>query len=102
MSPFIESYRLKLHQLCQAYHVARLDLFGSAASNRFDPTHSDLDFVVEFQPLDHDQYSDAYFGLLFALQQLFERPVDLITRRSIRNPYFLQMLEQAQRSLYAA
>ncbi|PYX95689.1 MAG: hypothetical protein DMG63_18520 [Acidobacteria bacterium] len=37
--------------LCRRFRVRRLALFGSSLSSEFDPGRSDLDFVVEFQPL---------------------------------------------------
>ena len=37
--------------LCRRFHVRQLDLFGSAVDGRFDPMHSDLDLLVEFEEL---------------------------------------------------
>ncbi len=53
-----------LPALCRRFGVRRLDLFGSAASGRFDPGRSDLDFVVSFADLlPPAAYADAWFGL---------------------------------------
>ena len=68
--------------------MRRLELFGSATNGRFDATSSDLDFLVEFQPLGPVDRADAYFGLLAALQDLFQRDVDLVETEAINNPYF--------------
>ncbi len=46
----ISSHREELEEVCRRFHVRRLDLFGSAASDDFDPAGSDLDFLVEFDP----------------------------------------------------
>ncbi len=92
----------KLKQLCHHYRVARLDLFGSAATDRYHPEESDLDFVVEFQPLPFGDYADAYFGLLEALKQLFGRPVDLMVGSAIKNPYFWQSVEETRMPIYEA
>ena len=40
-----------LHALCLRCHVRRLDLFGSAVTDRFDPLRSDVDMLVEFTDL---------------------------------------------------
>ena len=90
----IEEWADELKRICLVYRVRRLDLFGSASTGRYDPGRSDLDFLVEFQPSALDAYSDTYFGLLEALVQLFGRPVDLVVESAIRNPYFLQSVEQ--------
>ena len=56
----IASHREDLWELCRRFHVRRLDLFGSAAGNDYDPVRSDLDFLVEFDPeaLSFDIYFD--------------------------------------------
>ena len=46
MVRIIEIKREELARLCVRYHVCRLELFGSAAGDRFDPARSDLDFLV--------------------------------------------------------
>jgi len=49
------------------------------------PERSDLDFLVEFQPLPAGTYANTYFGLIEALGHLFERRVDLVEAGSVRN-----------------
>ena len=91
-----------LEKLCELYHVQRLDLFGSAASGGHREGASDLDFLVEFQPLPAGAYADAYFGLLEALETLFGDPVDLVVDSAIQNPFFRQRVEETRTQLYAA
>lgn len=91
-----------LESLCKKHRVARLDIFGSAASSHFDPASSDVDFLVEFEPRDPGPLADAYFGLLADLEQLLERRIDLVTPRAIRNPYFQREVNETRRTLYAA
>lgn len=98
----IEEHRKELETLCRRFHVARLEIFGSAADGTFDPQRSDVDFLVEFQPLEPGALADAYFGLLAELERVFQRKVDLVTPRSIRNPYFLKGVNKSRRPLYAA
>ena len=102
MIPVIEQRADELKRLCLQYGVRRLDLFGSAATGPYDPEESDLDFLVEFQPAALDAYADAYFGLLEALGRLFGRPVDLVVKSAIKNPYFLQSVEQTRTPVYEA
>ena len=98
----IASHREELRELCRQFHVRRLDLFGSAAGEDFDPARSDLDFLVEFQPAPPCGYADAFFGLKESLEQLFGRPVDLVAAAAIRNPYFRESVDGAKVLLYAA
>lgn len=78
-----------------------MELFGSAASEEVD-AESDLDFLVEFQELEPEAYADAYFSLLEGLEELFQRPIDLVVASAVKNPYFLQGIESSRTVLYAA
>jgi predicted nucleotidyltransferase len=89
-----------LADLCQRFRVERLYLFGSAADERFDSKRSDLDFLVTLQDQPPGEYADNYLGLAHALEELFGRPVDLVTERSIRNPYFRETVFAARQLLY--
>lgn len=98
----IEQKREELAAFCRRHRVARLAVFGSALRDDFDPQQSDLDFLVEFQPLPPGNYADAYFGLKEGLETLFQRPVDLVVESAIKNPYFLKSVQQNKHGLYAA
>ncbi len=102
MNQIIESKRDEVAELCRRFHVRRLDVFGSATSDRFDPARSDIDFVVEFEEMEAGEHSKSWFGFLFALEELFSRPVDLITYKYIRNPYFKASIDESRVNLYAA
>ena len=95
-------YNAELDALCRRYRVRTLELFGSAADGSFDPRRSDLDFLVDFLPLEPGQPFAFYFGLLESLRQLFSRRVDLVTSRAIRNPFFLRSVNRSRKVLYAA
>ena len=102
MIPAITEHAEDLKRLCLRYHVKRLDLFGSAATGGYRPEDSDLDFVVEFQPVPFGAYADTYFGLLESLEELFGGPVDLLAESAIKNPYFLQSVEQSRAPVFEA
>ena len=48
-------------ELCRRFGVRLLHLFGSAATGRFDPGRSDLDFHVEFEEMPPGRYAIACF-----------------------------------------
>ena len=103
MISFIEENYESLKRLCKQYRVKRFEVFGSALTGEgFDPENSDLDFLVEFLPLQPGEHADAYFGLLEALQDLFRRSIDLVETKAIRNPYFLESINQNRKEIYAA
>lgn len=103
MVGLIEDNRGPIERLCLQYRVQRLELFGSALTDEnFDPGKSDLDFLVEFLPLQPGQHANSYFGLLEALQDLFGRHIDLVEAKAIRNPYFLESVNRNRKEIYAA
>ena len=102
MDAAISSHREDIAALCRRFGVKRLDLFGSAAMGNFDPSRSDFDFLVDLGEQPSADYVDAYFGLLESLQQLLGRPVDLVTLRSVTNPYLRKSILQSRLPLYAA
>ncbi len=102
MQPIIESRRSELAALCRRLRVRRLELFGSAAAGRFDPAASDLDFLVEFEALPPAAYADAWFELREGLQQLFARPIDLISAAAVINPHLAAAIAAHRELLYAA
>jgi hypothetical protein len=102
MNAIVHEKAGELAGICKKRHVRRLALFGSAASGTFDPAASDLDFLVEFQPLSPAQHADNYFGLQEDLERLFGVPVELVEPGPIRNPYFRKAIEQTQVLVYAA
>jgi predicted nucleotidyltransferase len=102
MNPLIEKHHQKLEELYRRFHVRKLELFGSAAGERFNPSASDIDLLVTFNELKPGEYADTYFGLLEALQDLYQRPVDLVVASAIKNPYFLEEIEKNRTLLYAA
>ncbi|MCX5644870.1 MAG: nucleotidyltransferase domain-containing protein [Phycisphaerae bacterium] len=101
MVALVEQKKTALAELCQQYRVQRLYVFGSAVMDRFDIRRSDIDFLVRFsdrQPT--GEYADRYLGFAEALEQLFDRPVDLVTEESIRNPFFRREVEATRQLLY--
>ena len=102
MTGLIEQHRPELTELCRRHHVKTLELFGSASVGEFDPERSDLDFLVDFQPMPPGSHSQAYFGLWFALEDLFGCKVDLVETPAVTNPFFLQEIRPSRRVLYAA
>lgn len=102
MSAVVVQHQAEVERLCRRYRVRRLELFGSSATGGERSGESDLDFLVEFEPLAPGTYADTYFGLLEALEQLFGQPVDLVIASAITNPYFRESVERTKALVYAA
>ena len=78
----IAAKREELADLCRRYGVARLELFGSATRDDFDPGRSDVDFLVTFAPATRNDLV-AFADFKEALETLLGRTVDLVEREAI-------------------
>lgn len=100
MIGLIEEHRADINRLCRQYGVLRLDIFGSAATGAFDAATSDLDFIATFTDTEKPGYARRYLAFAEALEALFNRPVDLLTEGSIRNPYFRQTVTATRQRVF--
>ena len=95
----IEDYRKDIAELCKTHYVKSLYAFGSILTDQFN-TESDIDLIVDFQQLDVLDYGDNYYNLKFSLEDIFKRKIDLIEQKAIKNPYFLNVLNQKKQLIY--
>src|SRR6266404_8522913 len=92
-----------LKQFCRERGIARLELFGSALREDFNPA-SDVDLLCTLT-----EEKDKRCGLLewvdmqLGLENVFHRRVDLVSRRMIersRNPYRKAAILENPRPIY--
>jgi uncharacterized protein len=96
--PIKSSYRQivldSLGDLIETIHsfgVSSLALFGSVARDEATEI-SDLDFLVEFEG---SATFDRYMDSKFFLEDLFNKPVDLVTRKSLKSQIIETVLAEA-------
>jgi predicted nucleotidyltransferase len=98
---FIEQHTKEIEALCRQHNVRRLYAFGSVLTNHF--THnSDIDLIVDFEPLDTAQYADNYFNLKFGLEDTLHRSIDLLEEHAIQNPYFKEAIQNQRLLIYGS
>lgn len=102
MHPLLANKLPELREVCIRRAVRRLDIYGSALRDDFDPARSDLDFVVEFAPMPPHAHKEAYFGLLEDLRRLFGDRIDLAELEGVRNPFIRAEIERSRTPIYAA
>jgi len=93
--------REAVRELCVAQRVAGLELVGSATTVDFDPERSDLDFLVQFKDPDRPGIADRFMGLAEGLERIFSRKVDLVTGKSLKNPFFANAVNRSKQLIYA-
>lgn len=95
----IQSKLPELTALCKKYHVAELFIFGSVLTDQFHAS-SDLDFIVRFGELPLLDYADNFFELRDNLSALFQREIDLVEMKSVKNVYFKSVLDASKVLVY--
>ena len=89
----------KIMDLCIQYKVASLFVFGSVLTNRFK-NDSDVDLLVDFKDVELYDYADNYFNLKSSLENLFNRKVDLLELKALRNPYLKSSIDKTKQLVY--
>jgi predicted nucleotidyltransferase len=89
-----------ISRLCEAHKVARLYAFGSVLTNDAFTPKSDIDLIVDFDSIPLEEYADNYYQFKFALENILNRPVDLLEEQAIRNPYFKQSIQKKRQLVY--
>ena len=97
----IEINLQRIFDLCRLHKVKTLAVFGSILTDRFND-NSDVDLLVDFEQIDHDifDYVSNYFDLRDSLEQLFNRKVDLIEEKGLRNKYFIANVNRTKQMIY--
>jgi len=92
--------RKKIAAFCEHWGVTEFSLFGSVLRDDFRPK-SDIDVLLVIKP-------DAPIGLSelvkmqFELEELFKRPVDLVEKDGLRNPYRKKEILNTAKVIYVA
>lgn len=89
----------KLRMCVNSVHILTLFAFGSVLTEKFDET-SDIDLLVSFKPLESGEYADNYFQAAESFEEIFNRPVDLVTDKSLGNPYFIKSVTETKKMIY--
>lgn len=89
----------EIREFCQRWEIIEFSLFGSVLRDDFNE-QSDIDVLVVFA-------DNAEIGLFeiaqikIELEKLYGRPVDVIEKASLRNPYRREEILKTAQVLYA-
>jgi predicted nucleotidyltransferase len=86
--------------LCKAHKVKYLYAFGSSVTEKFDPSRSDIDLLVEIDVEDPLGRGEKLLSLWDQFESFFERKVDLLTDSSIHNPYLRKSINSTKVLIY--
>lgn len=87
--------------LCKKYKVAKLWVFGSVLTPRFNE-QSDIDFSVIFDSssIREGEWANVFFGLVRDLESLLGRKVDIVCDDEVTNTFFRKELDSTKQLIY--
>lgn len=87
-------------QLMKQHKVKNAFVFGSVVTDLFNDK-SDVDFLINFEEnLEPLEKGELMWNLRFALQDFLHREIDLLTESSLKNPYFIEELNEKKILIY--
>jgi len=95
----IEELRKEISPLCEKHRIAYVDAFGSIARSE-QTQESDIDLIIEFAEPRKDKTSTRFFGFLHDLEDRFHHRVDLLTEKSLRNPFLKETVNRDRIRIY--
>ncbi len=102
MQRILKNKQEELKAICRTLKVKRLFVFGSVVSGEFRED-SDIDFLISFEDnISVDDYTNNYFALHYQLRKLFGREIDIVTERTLSNPYFIESINATKELIYEA
>jgi hypothetical protein len=89
----------RIRDFCQRWKIAELSVFGSVLREDFRPD-SDVDVLVTFAEDARWSLYD-WVDMIAELREIFGRDVDLLSSRSLRNPFRRREILRTRETLYA-
>lgn len=96
---FIDNYIQQIIDLCKKHRVKSLYAFGSVLTPKFN-ADSDIDLLVDFNAIAAEDYFDNYYSLKESLENIFQREVDLVEDKGIRNNVFRRVVDRTKQIIY--
>lgn len=92
----------KIVALCKKYKVAKLWVFGSILTPRFNDD-SDVDFLVDFddERIELLDYADNFFNFIHEIEAVVGRKVDMVVDKSIKNRFFRAEVDETRKLLWS-
>ena len=100
LNSIIKNNLEEIKRLLSQYKVKRAYAFGSVCTDKFND-ESDIDLLISFQDgMEPLERGENWWTLLYALQNLFDREVDLVSEETLSNPYFIKSVDERKELIY--
>jgi uncharacterized protein len=103
MHPDVARHLTDIQALCREFGVQRMEIFGSAVTDEFDPERSDVDFIVTYpEGYDFGSWGGRVMELEEQLSIILQRDVDVVFNKPFRNRFFAREVERTRQDIYDA
>jgi uncharacterized protein len=92
--------RKRIADFCQRWSITEFSLFGSVLRDDFRP-NSDIDVLVMIDPKAHIGLFEIV-EMKLELEKMFKRPVDLVEKEGLINPYRRREILRTAQVVYGA
>jgi uncharacterized protein len=100
MNQLLLNHLPEIRQILKENRVKKAYAFGSVCTDAFKDD-SDVDILIAFEDsLDPIIYGENYFKIVAEVERIVGRTVDLVTERTLRNPYFIKVMNQTKTLIY--
>lgn len=99
LQPILKNKLDEVTQLLKVHNVKRAYAFGSVCTDNFNDD-SDIDILIAFEKVPFDGYAQNFWDLESKLRDLLKRQVDLVPEHTLRNPYFIQVVNKTKTPIY--
>lgn len=92
-----------IRAISEKYGVEKLEVFGSAMTDAFDPERSDVAFIVHYpEGYDYGSFGHRLFDFENELTAELGRPAQVVMTKALRNTYFRECADQTRMVIYGA
>lgn len=86
--------------LCENHKVGKLYAFGSSTRADFSEMDSDIDLLIEINVEDPLERGEKLISIWSNFENFFQRKVDLLTYKSIKNPILKKNIDATKVLIY--
>lgn len=96
MEKSIENNIENIKSIFIKYNTKSAYIFGSMTKNNYHEK-SDVDFLFSFyDDLDYETYALNYFSLLNELENLLQKPIELVAEKTLKNKYLIESINESK------
>jgi|LakMenEpi03Aug12_release.lakeMendotaPanAssembly.Ray.scaffolds.fasta_scaffold981257_2 predicted nucleotidyltransferase len=100
LAPIITNNITQIKAICKEHKVKELYVFGSASRNEMKED-SDVDFLYTMQDVVPEMdYVDNFFDMLWALEALLGKKVDMVPGKNLKNRIFIEEVNNTKQIIY--